>query len=63
MSSSLIERVRRAGLPAVGVVGDDWMAYAPDGGRLAQRLERLGRLARIAGRLLGHPDPGSTCRT
>jgi len=29
LSVGLVERVRRAGLPAVGVVGDDWMAYAP----------------------------------
>jgi glycogen(starch) synthase len=29
MSLSLIERVRRRQLPAVGVVGDDWMVYGP----------------------------------
>lgn len=29
MSLSMIERVRRRGLPAVGVVGDEWMLYAP----------------------------------
>jgi glycosyltransferase involved in cell wall biosynthesis len=29
MSLSLIELVRRAGLPAVGVVGDEWMVYGP----------------------------------
>jgi glycogen synthase len=29
MSLSLIERVRRAGLPAVGVVGDEWMVWGP----------------------------------
>ena len=29
MSLSLIERVRRAGLPAVGVVHDDWLVYGP----------------------------------
>lgn len=28
MSLSLLEQVRRAGVPAVGVVGDDWMTYA-----------------------------------
>src|SRR5579859_5741559 len=27
MSLSLIERVRRLGVPAVGLVGDDWMVY------------------------------------
>lgn len=29
MSLSLIERVRRRGLPAVGVVHDDWLIYGP----------------------------------
>ena len=29
MSLSLIERVRRAGIPAVFVVHDDWLAYGP----------------------------------
>ena len=29
MSLGLIEQVRRRGVPAVGVVGDDWMAYGP----------------------------------
>lgn len=29
MSLSLIERVRRVGLPAVGVVHDDWLLYGP----------------------------------
>lgn len=29
MSLALIERVRRAGLPALGVVYDDWMVYGP----------------------------------
>ena len=30
MSMSLIERVRRAGLPALGWVNDDWLIYGPD---------------------------------
>lgn len=50
---SLIERVRRRGLPAVGVVADPWMLYAPAtdpwmrvflggrGRRLARPFERL----------------------
>ena len=29
MSLSLVERVRRAGLPAVGVVGDEWLRWGP----------------------------------
>jgi glycosyltransferase involved in cell wall biosynthesis len=30
MSLGLIEQVRRAGVPAVGVVGDGWMVYGPE---------------------------------
>lgn len=49
MSLSLIERVRRLGVPAVGVVHDDWMVYGPlrdawlslwDSPRLARLGER-----------------------
>ncbi len=29
MSLGLVEQVRRAGVPAVGVVGDGWMIYGP----------------------------------
>ena len=45
MSLSLIERARDAGLPAVGVVHDDWLLYGPrvDGGpRLRQGPLDLG---------------------
>jgi glycosyltransferase involved in cell wall biosynthesis len=53
MSMSLIERVRRAGLPAVGVVGDEWMGYAPwrDGwSRLVrQRLRASGLIDALTG--------------
>jgi hypothetical protein len=31
MSLTLVERVRRAGLPAVGVVGDEWLRWGPPG--------------------------------
>ncbi len=47
MSLSLLERVRRAGIPAVGVVGDDWLNWGPraDGWiRLFRRRPRLGRV-------------------
>jgi glycosyltransferase involved in cell wall biosynthesis len=40
MSLSLIERVRRAGIPSVGLVGDGWMHYGPQvdaGARLPWR--------------------------
>jgi glycosyltransferase involved in cell wall biosynthesis len=30
MSLTLIERVRRAGIPAAGIVCDDWLLYGPD---------------------------------
>jgi len=29
MSLSLLEQARRAGIPAIGLVGDDWMIYGP----------------------------------
>lgn len=29
MSLSLLEQARRAGIPAIGVVGDEWMVYGP----------------------------------
>ena len=54
MSMSLIERVRRLGLPALGVVVDDWLIYGPkvDGWRRA--FARPG-LAAVAERLSGIP--------
>lgn len=54
MSLALIERARRHGLPAVGVVGDDWMAYGPrvDGWLRAARRPLVGPLAE---RALGIP--------
>ena len=30
MSLSLLEQVRRAGLPSLGLVGDEWMLYGPN---------------------------------
>lgn len=47
MSLSLIERARRAGLPAVGMVHDDWMLYAP---HEDQWLRAAGRAPRLAER-------------
>jgi glycosyltransferase involved in cell wall biosynthesis len=55
MSLSLIERVRQAGLPSVGVVGDLWMLYAPRVDGWMRPLRRLGPLAPLAGRLAGVP--------
>ena len=51
MSLSLLDRVRAAGVPAVGVVGDAWMVYGPRVDawqRLQRRLGPLGRPADIA---------------
>jgi glycogen(starch) synthase len=45
MSLSLLEQVRRAGVPAVGVVGDDWLAYGPQVDGWSRRFTGLGRLA------------------
>ena len=54
MSLALIERARRRGLPAVGVVGDDWMVYGPqvDAWLRAARRPLVGT---ILGRALGLP--------
>ncbi len=56
MSLSLLERARRAGVPAVGVVVDEWMVYAPriDGW---QRALRTRAAARLAAALSGIPSP------
>jgi len=59
MSLGLIEAVRARGLPAVGEVGDDWMAYGPRVDGWQRLLRRAGpaapALARAA-RLPGRPD-------
>jgi glycogen(starch) synthase len=55
MSLSLIERVARRGVPAVGVVGDDWMVYGPKVDAWIRFARRLGLLAPLAGWLVGVP--------
>lgn len=55
MSLSLIERVRGRRLPAVGVVGDDWMLYAPKVDAWTRMARRLGPVGTVAGRLAGVP--------
>jgi glycosyltransferase involved in cell wall biosynthesis len=55
MSLSLIERVRRAGLPAVGVVVDEWMLYGPKVDAWSRIFARRPRLATVAERLTGIP--------
>jgi glycogen(starch) synthase len=55
MSLGLVEAVRRRGIPAVGVVGDDWMVYGPsvDGWQRAAR--RAGPLRRPIESVTGLP--------
>jgi glycosyltransferase involved in cell wall biosynthesis len=57
MSLSLIERARRRGLPAVGVVGDNWMQYGPRVDAWLRMLSRPGlrRAAPLVERLTGIP--------
>jgi glycosyltransferase involved in cell wall biosynthesis len=45
MSLSLIDRARRAGIPAVGVVHDGWLAYGPERDAWARRTRRRPDLA------------------
>src|SRR3954467_3754454 len=58
LSIGLVEQVRRRGIPALGVVYDDWMVYGPrvDGWQAAWSGRRRS-LAPIAGTLTGVPTP------
>jgi glycosyltransferase involved in cell wall biosynthesis len=56
MSLSLLEQARRAGAPAVCVVGDDWMVYAPKVDRWTRLWRGRRKLAApLAERLTGVP--------
>jgi len=55
MSLSMIERVRRLGMPAVGFVHDDWMLYGPKVDAWQRALRRLGPAGRSVGSLAGAP--------
>jgi glycosyltransferase involved in cell wall biosynthesis len=57
MSLSLLEQVRRAGVPAVAAVGDDWLGYGPDVDQWTRRWRgRAGRFAApMAQRATGVP--------
>jgi glycosyltransferase involved in cell wall biosynthesis len=56
MSMSLVERVRRAGLRAVGFVHDDWLCYGPDVDHWRRSFGgRKGLAAPLAERLTGLP--------
>lgn len=54
MSLSLVEAVRRAEIPAVGLVVDDWLAYGPRVDGWQRAFGRAG-LAGLAERLTGIP--------
>ncbi len=55
MSMSLLETVSRRGLPAVGVVVDDWLLYGPKEDQWQRAMRRLGPLGSVAERATGVP--------
>lgn len=55
LSLSLIESVRRAGLPAVGVVRDNWLVYGPKRDNWIRFFDRRPRLGRVLDGRLGVP--------
>jgi glycosyltransferase involved in cell wall biosynthesis len=55
MSLSLIERLRRAKLPAVAFVHDDWLIYAPRVDRWIRPFRGRPRFAALGERLTGIP--------
>jgi glycosyltransferase involved in cell wall biosynthesis len=55
MSLALIERVRRAGLPAVAFVHDDWMTYGPSVDQWLRPFRHRPRLAALAEQITGLP--------
>lgn len=55
MSLSLIERVRRAGIPALAFVHDDWLTYGPSVDRWIAPFRERRRLAAVAERLTQLP--------
>jgi glycosyltransferase involved in cell wall biosynthesis len=55
MSLSLIEQVRRRGLPAVGVVGDAWMVYGREVDGWTRMWAKRPRLGAVAERVTGVP--------
>ena len=65
MSLAMLEQVRRAGVPALGVVGDSWMDYGfeRDGWLRAWRTRpRLARAAEIVTRIPTRVHPGPLAR-
>jgi glycogen(starch) synthase len=56
MSLSMIERVRRLGIPAVGVIVDEWLVYGPKVDAWQRVTGRTPVLSRIAERFSGVPS-------
>jgi glycosyltransferase involved in cell wall biosynthesis len=55
MSLSLIEQVRRRGIPAVGVIADEWMSYGPNVDQWQHLWGRARTLAPVGDALSGVP--------
>jgi glycosyltransferase involved in cell wall biosynthesis len=55
LSLGLLEHARRAGLPAVSMVCDDWLVYGPQADQWARLGRRLGPLRLIVERHTGLP--------
>jgi glycosyltransferase involved in cell wall biosynthesis len=55
MSLSLVERVRRLGLPSVGVVGDEWLRWGPRADAWVRPWRERPRLAAAVERITGLP--------
>jgi glycosyltransferase involved in cell wall biosynthesis len=55
MSLALLERVRRAGLPALAFVHDDWLTYGPAVDRWIRPFRGRPRFAVVAERITGLP--------
>jgi glycogen(starch) synthase len=58
MSMSLIERVRRSAIPALGFVHDDWMLYGPKVDAWQRAMRRFGPAAAPVGGAVGAPALG-----
>jgi glycogen synthase len=65
MSLSLIEQVRRAGVPAIGLVGDEWLDYGTKFDWWTRMWRERPSVARLADRLSGIPtvlEPGAAAQ-
>lgn len=55
MSLSIVEQVRRTGLPAVAFVMDDWLSYQPPGDAWLRMFAGRPQLGRVVERVTGVP--------